>query len=615
MDEGEQVFSQDQSAALVVLEFPSFRDFIDVYSPIISEQGIFIRDADVAQSNAFTVGDNIDFEVRLKDDFRLIQGSGVVVRLGFEQAAEGASGAAVRFREIDEPSQRLIARLVDNYVRDGGSLFEVGEPEVGGSAETTPELDDTPDEQPTGAGPLDDELTAETLQASEADALFATEGDSGLEPPVEFETVSPVEVDAELDELPEAPIEPAEFAGLEPLGLDPDEAVGLETMAIPSGLIASATGSEGEADSPGTIDPDSSSEADELQEIDEDELQELPPGADSVLSAAPENEDLFEPAPDLPESFVDEGSLEAAADSLDAELGARVGIPDEIAQVAEELSGVHRIEPPADERSGGYTGSASATSQANVGGRIAALVVVATLLGATAYYFGDTITGWLGLGGGDEATGMAEIAPGETMGGITPTPGSGESAESAAVAPDDGAADTSEATGPEVASAEEPRGESDPAAVSGGREPEATAPAELSARQPIAGAVEQEASPRPQPAAARVTPRRVENISWRAEGDTTVVMIRLDAEVARTGFEVVRVNGGTPREVLKIRGVDTPYAREVAIGGDHVVRLRTGLHQGDEGSALHVVADLVGTSVKVLSVEPQGRDLEITFSS
>ena len=64
MDEGNQVFPQGGSAALLVIEFPSFRDFIDAYSPIISEQGIFIRNADVSESNAFAVGDRVNFEVR-----------------------------------------------------------------------------------------------------------------------------------------------------------------------------------------------------------------------------------------------------------------------------------------------------------------------------------------------------------------------------------------------------------------------------------------------------------------------------------------------------------------------------------------------------------------------
>ena len=49
-------------------------------------------------------------------------------------------------------------------------------------------------------------------------------------------------------------------------------------------------------------------------------------------------------------------------------------IPDEIAQVAEELSGVHQVEmPDAGEVSGAaYLGSASVKSERNIGGRMAA---------------------------------------------------------------------------------------------------------------------------------------------------------------------------------------------------------------------------------------------------
>ena len=139
MDEGDRVFSGNESAALVVIEFPSFRDFIDAYSPIISEEGIFIRNADVSESNAFSVGDRVDFEVRLKDDFRLIQGAGEVVWLGESDAAGGAGGTAIRFHDVDEPSQRLISRLVGNYVRDGGKLFQIDEgkpvPDLGAKLE------------------------------------------------------------------------------------------------------------------------------------------------------------------------------------------------------------------------------------------------------------------------------------------------------------------------------------------------------------------------------------------------------------------------------------------------------------------------------------------------
>ena len=68
------------------------------------------------------------------------------------------------------------------------------------------------------------------------------------------------------------------------------------------------------------------------------------------------------------DSAAGDEALKAAAESLDSELGARVGIPDEIAQVAEELSGVHRFDPPVEEQSGtAYAGSASAASDTNVG--------------------------------------------------------------------------------------------------------------------------------------------------------------------------------------------------------------------------------------------------------
>ncbi len=640
MDDRDQAFPQDQAAALVVLEFPSFRDFIDAYSPIIAEDGIFIRDEDVAKSNAFTVGDHIDFEVRLKDDFRLIQGKGEVIRLGTDEAAGGASGAAVRFREIDEPSQRLISRLVDNYVRDGGKLFAVGAPVAAAAAEA--------------AAVGESQLTAETLKASEAEALFSVEDDGELLSPVEVESLSPADAGA----VPSGDIGESGDPLVVEKGLaDPaailEGPVGLETIAIPAGLIPDAPLPTKDTAISETL----SAELEELEELDDmpsfdsdpdildptpplesldlpllddgtDGEEDSPPGAESVLAAALGEDDTIDPVVSLEESVSeiedaegpdlggDDDEFEAAADSLESELGARVAIPDEIAQVAEELSGVHRFDPADDrERSGRtYAGAASAKSEGNVGGRIAALVVIATLLGATAYYFGDTIRGWFGLGDADVSPAeVAAVRPGEAptappAGAVPAAGGDSTAVEGVEV----GDTETSDADDPVDAGAEPDQG-SVVAEVPGTDADEGVSPAATAAQVTRAAEATQ---PSPEPASEVIGSRRVEKIAWRREGATTVVTISLNTEVSQAYFEVTRVRGGAPREVLKIRGVDSPYSpKEVAVGSEQVLRLRTGLHQGQEGSVLHVVADLASPAVTILSVEPKGRDLEITFSS
>ena len=115
--------------------------------------------------------------------------------------------------------------------------------------------------------------------------------------------------------------------------------------------------------------------------------------------------------------------------------------------------------------------------------------------------------------------------------------------------------------------------------------------------------------------AARATERRVEAVSWREEGGATIVTIRLDAEISKAYLEVVRVRNGAPREVIKIQGVNAPYSpADMVVGTRHLLRLRTGLHRSNDGSALHVVADLTSAAVAIRSVEPQGRNLTIVFS-
>lgn len=640
MDDGNQVFRQGESAALLVIEFPSFRDFIDAYSPIISEQGIFIRNADVSESNAFSVGDRVDFEVRLKDDFRLIQGAGEVVWLGPSDAAGGAPGTAIRFRDLDEPSKRLISRLVGNYERDGGKLFEIGPEAVEEDPVPTPEA------EPGALGDLEppppdaSHLTAENLDATEADELFAGE-DEEPAAPVEFESVSLDEVERSRLEEPSPPPEP-------------ERPVGLDTIAIPSGLMTELT-SKGQdepgervdasvalnaPDAPGLgpLEPDAE-EAGGLPEQQElpAEPVEAPPIPDettAVVDAGPSPSEASFSGVAPPESFeppaeddFDQTALEAAAVSMDGELGGG-GIPDDIAQVAEELSGVHRVElPDPEEASGvGYAGSASVGRERNIGGWFAALSVVVVLLGAGAFLFKDSILGFLGRGGEESAS---ILDPSNRAGGSMP-------AVPAPLATDPGGSEaTSGAAVPEAATSEPPSAEAEsevesgpapelepvqviverdsaPTAESAGTGSDESTDGQARAGTPRAASAAPDSS---EPPAAEAVAQRVERITFSEAGGETIVSIRLSAEISSAQVEVVRVRDGAPREVIKIRGVEVPYApREVPVGTPHVERLRTGLHRGAAGSALHVVADLTGAGVTVLSVEPKGRDLLITFS-
>jgi len=124
-----EIFPSNSSAraagggGVVVLEFTSFRDFIDRYSARISDEGLFI-----VSERPPSVGESVTFEVRLSDDFRLMKGRGTVVWRVLPGTPAHESGMAIRFEEIDEPSRRLITRLVNNYRGEGGTVFDLTTP-------------------------------------------------------------------------------------------------------------------------------------------------------------------------------------------------------------------------------------------------------------------------------------------------------------------------------------------------------------------------------------------------------------------------------------------------------------------------------------------------------
>lgn len=677
MDEGNQVFPSDRSAARVVLEFPSFRDFIEAYSPVISQRGMFIRNSDVSQSQAFTVGDRIDFEVRLKDDFRLMKGSGEVVWLGRSSSAGEESGTAVRFDDLDEPSQRLVARLLENYTRDGGKPFDLEAAAESGGAQ---------------------ELEPETLQAAEADKLFAGDGVDVELQPTEIDTVS-----AGSDE--DSPLGPL------------DQPIGLETIAIPTGLVDSfdteeidspaieklakpelfddAGVSEISADAtlemPESLLDDVDDSADKLsygeapaarfdlaetaepEKIEEVAFETQGYGSDDSMLLDPEEtgtgltgdlkaaagglSDTIEGVPGLsdlpaletmgesesrpfegaePVSVGSDADFEEPSEIDGSALEIESIVPDDVARMAEELSGVHRVELPDQDDLGdvSYAGAAKAASKSGVGSKLAIAGLLAVALGAAYYHFGDRLKAMVGLGGsGDGEVVVADIPPASRAEGestVVPGGAIGDEAESlveevgdSMTDPAGGALVGDESTGARVTtpdpapSSVETKGKTPTpvgaAGKAGSPPPSASQAPKPKPTPPPAGAVAKRPTRPVNRSVSRIT--RVENVTWSTEGDATVVRIRLDAPISADNFKVERIRTGDPREVIKVLGVKEPYRSKVMeVGSPHVARLRTGLHKNDRESALHIVADLTSAAVAVLSVELKERELKITFS-
>src|ERR1044072_4912981 len=104
----------------ISLKFKEFRGFITEYSQNLSMGGMFIR-----TTSPKPVGTIFDFELSLTDDFKLVQGIGEVLWVrDVDDGPERPSGMGVRFLDLSSESRRLIQRIVEEQVADGGSPSE-----------------------------------------------------------------------------------------------------------------------------------------------------------------------------------------------------------------------------------------------------------------------------------------------------------------------------------------------------------------------------------------------------------------------------------------------------------------------------------------------------------
>ncbi|HEX3126458.1 MAG TPA: TIGR02266 family protein [Thermoanaerobaculia bacterium] len=108
-------------ATKVAFKFERFSGFISEFSANISPTGMYIT-----TKTPEPPGSMLDFEFRLGDGFEIIQGKGEVVWT--RAIAEGPNrppGMGIRFLELSEGSKELIYRIVDQYIQDGGTPFDV----------------------------------------------------------------------------------------------------------------------------------------------------------------------------------------------------------------------------------------------------------------------------------------------------------------------------------------------------------------------------------------------------------------------------------------------------------------------------------------------------------
>ncbi len=107
----------------------------------------------------------------------------------------------------------------------------------------------------------------------------------------------------------------------------------------------------------------------------------------------------------------------------------------------------------------------------------------------------------------------------------------------------------------------------------------------------------------------------VDQILWREIDGQTMLILRADAAIDPERFEIVQLDGGSPRTVIKLRGAERPFDRiQIEVGTGQIEQVRVGFHTLEGGSELHFVADLSGPEVRVVSSEVVGQELRILFS-
>lgn len=627
--------SESPTREKVVLEFGSFREFIDEYSPYISSAGMYLLDS------TRQPGDEIAFEVRLSDDFRLIHGAGVVEWNGPFGAEGRSSGAALRFTDLDEPSRRLIARLVDNHRSSGGSPFDIDERPAEGAGGVGPGHEGVPPSAGLGtetialpvalAGGLED-------AAVEESARQATPAEPGA-PPAEVEPAPPVELAADV-----APIDTQANTGeVEEVGeIGLPTSPGLEDALPPPPLLI-------DADLVPVEEADFDAAKTQIVSLPEDfrsltmsgAPDELDLAGPSAESGAAVPEGAFEPAelPHLPDAAVSDepeellpemplqgGLEEDPLAAVDPARDAMFDLLDDTAAPAVEEDVVVTpaptpVEMPDETDAAGDYYRASGPPRRRRTTLWLTLCLLAVVLGAAAWRYQDRWLGFLpeSLIGASDAVASASspaVVPGSAD--STPTGAAPAADTEPPVAPETGSGEPAD---PTTAPADTPDPAPEPPDATAG--PVQTDPqvptAAVDPVPPVAAAAPPTATPQPAASAAAGTlpsagPSRLTSLSSRRAGAVTEILIATDAALSPDGFSIARVAAPPARQVIKIYGPSEPFPREaVAVGSEHVRRLRTGFHRTGNRTEIHVVADLTGPGVVVLGTEVRGSMLIVRF--
>ncbi len=537
-------------ATTVQFKFDRFSGFLSEYSSNISPTGMFI----VAETPE-PPGRILDLEFRLGDGFEIIKGQGEVVWT--RTALEGPGrlpGMGIRFLELSPGSKELIYRVVDQYVAQGGTPFDLtGTPFdlTGARPANVP--------TPSAASETFEDVALPPL-AREPDPFPDLEGRDATVLPWSPASQKETPMSGE-DVLP--PLEPL------------DEIFRLEEMPPPSPVISPATLSDtapakASSAAPGVLPFPGPPLAPPQPAPANDPFPLLAPDLD-LTQAGPTVVGFDEPIPDPP-SYPGDSSMASPADDLFASYLPQPAAPPESPQVRplSTLAGGASVQQPK---------------------HVFPWVLVGVLLAVAAAVFllRGQISSWIGGGGGEAeivATQPARPLPRP----VAPGPASTLQEEISLTS--DAAASTAE---PAQATPQEPPAEPEP--------------------QRLPEIVQRKPAPAPAPAApvapAGPAVTAIDRITFEpALGGTTVILWGNGA-IRPESFKQSSVDS-PPREVIQIRGVQRPFApTRIPVGTSEVKQIRVGYHEKPGGNELHVVIDLAGPRVKVARIEPDGQRLRI----
>ncbi len=102
------------------------------------------------------------------------------------------------------------------------------------------------------------------------------------------------------------------------------------------------------------------------------------------------------------------------------------------------------------------------------------------------------------------------------------------------------------------------------------------------------------------------------DVTWRADGQGLMLMLTVDGTASKARVDHFRLEGESPREVVRLLGVDRRASLStLTVNEGGVKQIRFGWHKKQRGHEIHLVMDMVDRQSRVLSVRPEGNRIMV----